>query len=53
MFMVVHMEYYSAIKKNKMMPLGVTSMDLEIVILSDNYVRQRQIPYTVYIQSIK
>ena len=22
------------------MPLGVTSMDLEIVILSDNYVRQ-------------
>ena len=29
------MEYYSAIKKNEIMPLGVTWMDLEIIILSE------------------
>ena len=29
------MEYYSAIKKNKIMPLAATWMDLEIVILSE------------------
>ena len=29
------MEYYSAIKKNKIMPFAVTWMDLEIVILSE------------------
>ena len=28
------MEYYSAIKKNTIMPYAVTWMDLEIVILS-------------------
>ena len=29
------MEYYSAIKKNEIMPFAVTRMDLEIVILSE------------------
>ena len=29
------MEYYSAIKKNKIMPFATTWMDLEIVILSE------------------
>ena len=29
------MEYYSAIKKNKIMPLGTTWIDLEIIILSE------------------
>ena len=29
------MEYDSAIKKNKIMPLGTTWMDLEIIILSE------------------
>ena len=28
-------EYYSAIKKNKIMPFAVTQMDLEIIILSE------------------
>ena len=35
------MEYYSAIKNNKIMPFSATWMDLEIVILSE--VRERQI----------
>ena len=35
------MEYYSAIKKNKIMPFAATWMDLEIIILSK--VRQKQI----------
>ena len=29
------MEYYSAIKKNEIMPFGATWMDLEIIILSE------------------
>ena len=35
---VVHiyaMEYYSAIKKNEIMPLAATWMDLKIIILSE------------------
>ena len=34
------MEYYSAIKKNEIMPFAATCMDLEIAILSE--VRQTQ-----------
>ena len=29
------MEYYSSIKKNEIMPLAATEMDLEIIILSE------------------
>ena len=29
------MEYYSAVKKNKIMPFAATWMDLEIIILSE------------------
>ena len=29
------MEYYSAIKKNEIMPFAATCMDLEIIILSE------------------
>ena len=35
------MEYYSAIKKNEIMPFAVTWMDLEIIILSE--VNQRKL----------
>ena len=40
MWYMYTMEYYAAIKKNKIMPFAATWMDLEIVILSE--VRQRK-----------
>ena len=42
------MEYYSAIKKNEVMPFAATWMDLEIIILSEGSQRERQIPYISY-----
>ena len=35
MWYIYTMEYYSAIKKNGIMPFAVTQMDLEIIILSE------------------
>ena len=34
-YTVYTMEYYSAIKKNEIMPFAATCMDLEIIILSE------------------
>ena len=40
------MEYYSAIKKKKILPFATVWMDLENIMLSANKpVRERQIPY--------
>ena len=47
MWYIYTMEYYSAIKKNKIMPLGATWMDQEILILSGQ--TQRQI-YHLYVE---
>ena len=46
------MEYYSAIKKNEIMPFAATEMDLEIIIL--NEVSQTKINiiwYHLYVES--
>ena len=40
------MEYYSSIKKNKIMPCAATWMELESLILSESE-RERQIPYDI------
>ena len=42
------MEYYSAIKKNKIMPFATTWMQLETLILSE----VRQIPHITYIWNV-
>ena len=35
MWYIYTMEYYSAIKKNKIMPFAATRMELEVIILSE------------------
>ena len=47
-------EYYSARKKNKIMPLAATWMQLEILILSEVSQRERKAPYDItYMQNLK
>ena len=46
------MEYYSAIKKNGIMPSAATWMDVEIIILSEIRQKERQMPYDInYVES--
>ena len=47
-------EYYSAIKKNEIMPFAATWMQLEVIILSEVSQTERQIPYDItYMWNLK
>ena len=53
MWYIYTMEYYSAIKKNEIMPFAATWMDLEMIILSKSE-RERQISYDItYMWNLK
>ena len=48
MYSIPTMEYYSAIKKNKIMPFAATWMKLKTLILSEiKSERERKIPYDI------
>jgi len=48
MWCIYTMEYYSAIKKNKIMPFAATWMQLETLVLNEvKSERERQIPYDI------
>ena len=44
------MEYYSAIKKNEIMPFAATRMDLKIIALSEPSQRKTNIVYHSYVE---
>ena len=52
MWYIYTMEYYSAIKKNEIMPFAATCMDLEIVILSKVSQTEKD-KYHLYVESRK
>ena len=41
------MEYYSAIKKNEIMPFAATWLQLQIIILSEVRQKEKEIPYDI------
>ena len=45
MWSIYMMEYYSAIKKNKVVPFAEMWMDLETVIQSEVSQKEKKIPY--------
>ena len=47
------MEYYSAIKKNEIMPFAATWMDLDIIILSEVSQTKTNTIYHLYVKSKK
>ena len=51
MWYIYTMEYYSAIKKNEIMPFSATWMDLEIIILSKVSQRKTNIQHHLYVKS--
>ena len=54
MWYIYTMEYYSAIKKNEIMPFAATWMDIEIIILSEvSQTKANIIWYHLYVESKK
>ena len=51
MWYIYTMKYYSAIKKNEIMPLAATWIDLEIIILNEVKHRKTNIWYQLYVES--
>ena len=48
MWSIYTMQYYSAIKKNKIMPFAATWMELEtLILIRSKSERERQIPYDI------
>ena len=48
------MEYYSAIRKNEIMPFAATWMDIDIIILSEASQTERQISHDIsYMWNLK
>ena len=47
MWYIYTMEYYSAIKKNDIMPFTATWMELETLILSEITQKEKDIPYDI------
>ena len=52
MWYICMMEYYSATKKNEIMPFAVTWVDLKIIILRDVRETKRNIYHIAYIHNI-
>ena len=54
MWYIHTMEYYSAIKRNKIMSFAATWMELEINILSEVSQKEKQIPHDItYMWNLK
>ena len=54
MWYIYSLEYYSAIKKNEIMPFAVIWMDLELITLSEvSQTKTNIIPYHLYVESKK
>ena len=47
MWYIDTMEYYSDIKKNKIMPFATTWMDLEIIMLTEINQKEKDISYMI------
>ena len=52
MWYIYTMEYYSAIKKNEIMPFAATWMDLEIIILNEVSQKEKDKYYTSLLRGV-
>ena len=47
MWNIYTMEYFSTVRKNKIIPFAATQMELEIIILSEINQKEKEIPYDI------